>query len=103
MKLYDALKILEMDPDLYLNDLKKADRKSRVRLAEEMLEKAKKKTRILLAKNHPDVGGDERKFKLINAAIDFLEQDTSIFVSKMTQIIEEHENRSKNQVFIKLS
>lgn len=102
MNLYDALSILEIDPNPYLAKLKMASIPERLQLANEALESVRRNYKYLLAKNHPDKGGDASRFNLIQSAYAFLESDTSQFITKVEAKINEKQAKSESQVFIKL-
>ena len=100
MTLYEALDTLGLDPTSYFAALRASDRHTRMKLAQDILERAKKTSRILLAQHHPDKGGDPAKFRSIGMAYGLLEKDTNAFIVKMKKIIEEREAKRESQVLI---
>ena len=100
MNLYDAIKNLGFNPESYFMLLKQSGSQAKIDLANELLEKARKRYRTLLAANHPDTGGSTEEFKKINNSFLFIESETHDFIKKMKSIIEESEERASKRVLI---
>lgn len=100
MKLHEAMSILGLEFKQYFADLGQSSNKVKLKLASGMLEIAKKRAKMLMAKNHPDIGGSQERFRLVNEAISFIESDTENFVNKLSSIIEDNEKKSENRLLI---
>jgi DnaJ-class molecular chaperone len=79
MHLHEAWEILGRDVREVVSEIKSSQRSSHLQKVEEAFQDGKKRARILMAKHHPDVGGDPEKFKKINEAISTLEKHTIDF------------------------
>jgi hypothetical protein len=100
MNLTDCMSILGLNPGTYYRAIEHASMTERVKLAQEMLLRAKSQSKNLLSKNHPDQGGDAQKFKLINRAYSEFREQTEQFIEKLKDRIEEARKVSDSRILI---
>lgn len=98
MTAFEAWKILGFDPNDVFSKISSKPRQERIMVAENFLELARVKSKKLMAKNHPDMGGRQEKFILIGEAMRFLEEETKIFKMKMESIIKQDELKDSKTV-----
>jgi hypothetical protein len=73
MHIIEALNIIELEDKSIVAKLQNARTfDEAVKIAEELHEIANKQRKVLAKKYHPDIGGDEEKFKKINDVCDRL-------------------------------
>jgi hypothetical protein len=102
MTMEEALKIIGINPTDYFMKLSFLTRKERIVASTSMLAEAKKRAKHLMAKHHPDKGGDIEQFKIVNSSIMTIEKETERFVTKMTKIIADAEEREQSKIRIVL-
>ena len=104
MTLGEAWMVFGKDARDVLRDLSSKPRKERVALARTMLDEAKKMAKKLMAKHHPDRGGDSKMFVRVQNAIASLEEHTNEFELRMQEAILRAEEKAlkSNRVLIKI-
>jgi hypothetical protein len=103
VKLHRAFLLLGIDPVEYFNRLSQSGKSARIELSLQILEQCRKQLKILLANNHPDKGGDSRKYIALQNAFKFIEEQTQEFISKLEDQIKESEEKNKHQILINKS
>lgn len=102
MTLGEAWAILGKNAGELLSELKSHPKAKRIDLARTMLQDAKRDAKKLLAKHHPDRGGDPSKFIAIQKAIAVVEHHTAEFESRMTEALKRIEEKNRDRVIIKI-
>lgn len=100
MTLTDAFILLSIDYKSYYLKLGNSSRSEKIKLVTQMLDYAKRQSKYLMAKNHPDKGGDPILFKKINDASQLIQSNSDEFIAKMTRIIEEEALKAESRIFI---
>ena len=100
MNLIDSMKILGLDPDTYFIVLEQVSRADRVKIAKDMIIRAKAHCRNLLALHHPDKGGNPLKFKMVNEAHSSFLMQTEEFIRKIEAKIEETRDINDSRILI---
>lgn len=102
MELFEAWKLLGKDLAMILAGGRSLPREQRISFLEERLQEAQKVGRGLMAKCHPDVGGDIEEFKKISEALRTVEEHTEGFKTAFAKATAEREaaQASKRPVFI---
>ncbi len=83
MSINEAFSVLGSDMQKIFNYLKSKPIRIRGQEANVILEKLKKKAKILMAKSHPDVCGNSDNFHRLKAAIKIIEDHTVEFNEKL--------------------
>lgn len=102
MTLGEAWAVLGRNAGEVLSELKSHPKAKRIELARDMLAEAKKTAKHLMAKHHPDKGGDPSKFIAVQKAVSILEFHTAEFESRMTEAIKRLEEKNRDRVVIKI-
>lgn len=100
MDVKHSMRLLSISPDMFFAKMSLLTRKERIEYAKNMLVEAKKQAKLLMAKYHPDRGGDAEKFKEINSALQNIEKETEAFIEKMNKIIIDAESRDAQKTKI---
>lgn len=94
MDISEAMNIIGIPPSSYFNRMASLTRKEQMDEASQMLTEARKKAKVLMAKHHPDRGGDAEKFKKVNSAMQLIESQTETFIARLNKIVAESEERN---------
>lgn len=102
MDLNAAWKLLGKSLPAILAEAKELRRDQRIPFLDERFVEAKKAAKGLMAKHHPDRGGDPSEFKRVQEALRVVEEHTEGFRKKFAeaQAKREAENAEKRSVFI---
>jgi len=103
MKLEEAIMVLGINPKKYFRKLSESSLQERIVLSNKMLEECRRRQKLLLRDSHPDRGGNPEVFKSVSLAFSVVEVETSKFISRLNQSIQDREERLKNQVLISKS
>ena len=99
----EAWKILEVDSKTVFQHLSATPNNLKIMVADKQLKLARKLARNLSALNHPDTGGNPKKFILIQSALSSLEFHIENFKKRMEKLLEDEETKiSKKSVFIRV-
>jgi hypothetical protein len=93
---------LGFDAQEIISKLSRLPRSQRVDAARQELETARKSAKRLLAAHHPDRGGDPKKFKRVQQALQALEEHTEEFARRMAATDKEDEEKAAKRPFIKI-
>lgn len=89
-----AWRLLGRDPAAVAARVAALPRERRVGALREAVEEAKKLARALMAKHHPDRGGDPSKFRLAKAALESIEHHTDEYARKSEERAKQAEERA---------
>ncbi len=102
MDLREAFSTLGLDISGALVKMSLMDYMGKKKASEMMLYEAKRKAKLLMAKYHPDRGGDSEKFKEVNSSIMFIEKATELFLKKCDEKQKERDAARSSKVFIQV-
>jgi hypothetical protein len=91
-----------MDPGVIFLKLSVMTRKEKLSAADAIMLEAKKKAKALMAKHHPDRGGDAEAFKSVSASVDMIEKHTMSFKIGIQKKIDEAAEKAANSVHIEI-
>lgn len=94
MDLHEAWRVFGEDLSAILREAKSRRREERLQFLESLLEEAKKTRTALLARHHPDKGGDPVKFKRVGEAFQVIEKGTADFREKLVNAGERESSKS---------
>lgn len=100
MELHEAWRAFGEDLSAILREAKSRRREERLPYLESLLEEAKKTRKALLARHHPDKGGDPVKFKRVEEAFQAIEKGTEDFRTKFADAANRGERESSKSVRI---
>ena len=100
VELAEAWTVLGYDSDVVFRTIASLPRDRRTAAAKDMLDRAKKSARRIMAVSHPDRGGDQAKFMAASDAIRTIEANTEDFEAKMKEFISKAEEAVGKRIFI---
>lgn len=101
MPLHEAWSILGKDINVIMNGISKLPRSERSGAVSDLSKEAKKLSRALLAKNHPDMGGDAEKFQKVQNALEAIFHHAEMFEKKTMEAARKaEESMARRSVFI---
>lgn len=102
MDLKEAWSNLGFQFNSIIMELKSTPLESRMVKVDEVLTSARKSSKQLLAKHHPDMGGDVNEFKKVNESISLIETETSKLKIDLAKKIEENAYKKSKKTIIEM-
>jgi hypothetical protein len=86
MSIHEAWARLGKDANLIVNEVSKLPRSERSAALDKLTDEAKRLARPLLAKYHPDKGGDVSNFRVIQDSVTAIVNHTNEFKKRVSEI-----------------
>ena len=102
MTLHEAMANLGYNSSEHFKKMMALSRTQQMEMAQSFMEEAKFRAKKLMAKHHPDRGGDQEKFIRVTNSMDTIEAETKHFLSAIKAKIEADAERRANQVLISI-